>query len=644
MYVHWLRCSIGGTPGCVLERFGPEKRMNAMNLRKKIKFTVIPLALCLLLLVSASYAWLTLSVAPEVTRVDTNVGANGSLEIALLSDQTYVDPLTIRAGIGDSAVSQNAVESNLSWGNVIELADEAYGTGKISLLPARLNLRAGEDGTPVLDSNLLKTAEFGIDGRIAMLSPNTVSATYEGRGFTYYADAQRYGVRAIGTISSLTPQQTALASARTAAQSHTTAAARAVKNVWRENGSGVMEVLWHRYVEGSSEFDQTHVAAIRDAAAQTQEALDYVELALRQGVIGMAASVITDGPDFEAFRDLAGNTDTALSTILSAGGVGIPDSFKTQAKQLEEMQVDVLSVVVTCNTLSGTVSWEKIEPLLDILLDADEAYIAEFSLAGSGTMDVLRDGSVVTAAPDSGVLAKIAEYTGNYSTYFQWERVGSLEVRTADPVETPHLVQVVALLKNANAASGSWSRANLNDTYAMAVDMAFRCNTDSDLLLQTVPAFRSTETGEFPVTQGGGSYMRFTSKDMDTQALLKLMDTIRVGFLNDRGALIGVAKLNLTNYEEQEEGVFAPLYLYDHTLQSSGVLTMGQRRKDDAQLLHLSRNVPAVVTVVMWLDGDYVDNSMVGHSASQSMSGVLNLQFASSADLQAVNIPLKNGK
>ena len=638
--------SIGSSvPSGYLPRGGVDrKRMTLMNLRKKIKFTVIPLALCLLLLVSASYAWLTLSIAPEVTRVDTNVGANGSLEIALLSDQTYLDPLTIRAGIGDSAVNQNAVESNLSWGNVIELADEAYGTGKISLLPARLNLRAGENGNPVLDSNLLKIAEFGIDGRIAMLSPNTVSATYEGRAFTYYTDNQRYGVRAIGTISNLTPQQTALTTARSAAQSHTTAAARAVKNVWRESGSGIMDVLWHRYGEGGDTFDQTHVAAIRDAADMTQEALDYVDLALRQGVIGVAASVITDGPDFEALSTMVSNPDMALSTILSSAGAGIPDSFLAQAKQLEEMQVNVMSVVVACNTLSGTVTWEKIEPLLDVLLDGEKAYLAEFPLSGDGTMDVMQDGTVVTVAPDSGVLAKIAEYTGNYSTYFQWERVGNLEVRTADPVETPHLVQVVALLKNANAASGSWTRANLNDTYAMAIDMAFRCNADSDLLLQTAPEMRAEDSSEFPVTQGGGSYMRFTSDDMDTEALLKLMDTIRVGFLNDRSELIGVAKLNLTNYEEQEEGIFAPLYLYDHTLQPSGVLTMGQRRKDDAELLHLSRNVPSVVTVVMWLDGDYVDNSMVGHTSSQSMSGVLNLQFSSSADLQAVKLPLKSGK
>ena len=56
-------------------------------------------------------------------------------------------------------------------------------------------------------------------------------------------------------------------------------------------------------------------------------------------------------------------------------------------------------------------------------------------------------------------------------------------------------------------------------------------------------------------------------------------------------------------------------------------------KKEDAALLELPQNSPAIVTVVVWLDGDQVDNSMVSDSGKQSMSGVLNLQFASSADL-----------
>lgn len=613
-----------------------------MDLRKKIKFTLIPLSLCLLLLISASYAWLTMSTAPEVTSVETNIGANGSLEIALLSDETYLDPLTIRATIGASAVKQDAVQSNLSWGNVIELRDDTYGIAKISLLPARLNLKRVGENTAVLNRDMLQIAQFGADGRISMLSAKTVSATYENRAFTYHISNQHYGVRAIGTIGNLTPQQIALSSARSSVQSNTTAAARAVKNVWRDTGDGIMEILRMRYTEGITLFDQTHVAAIRDAALKTRETLDYVDLALRQGIIGVAAASISDTGNFETLSAMISNTDLPLSAILSSAGNAIPADFQSQARQLDQMQADALSVAAACGSLSGDVSWEKIEPLLDKLVDADNVYIGEFPLSGSNTIGVLSDGSSVTLSPESGILAKVAEYTGNYSTYFPWRKVGSLEVRTADPTDIPRLVQVIDLLESSTAAAGGWTKSNLNDIYAMAIDMAFRCNVDSDLLLQTSPALRVETSEEIPSTQGGGSYMRFTSQAMDTEALLKLMDTIRVGFLNDRNELLGVAKLDTEAYEVQEEGVFAPLYLCRHTVQDSGALTIGEWKKADPSLLSMSRNIPAVVTVVVWLDGDYVDNSMVGHNTSHSMTGVMNLQFSSGADLIPANLPVKN--
>ena len=83
-----------------------------MKIRKKLKIALIFVLVCLVLVISASYAWLTLSLRPEVTRLDTNVGANGSLEIALLTGSTYVDPLLIRTSIGDSIAEQDALEAN----------------------------------------------------------------------------------------------------------------------------------------------------------------------------------------------------------------------------------------------------------------------------------------------------------------------------------------------------------------------------------------------------------------------------------------------------------------------------------------------------------------------------------------------------
>ena len=149
-----------------------------MNLRKKLKATLLLAVICLVLMFAASYAWFALSTAPEVSGIETKVGANGSLEIALLTEQTYADPVEIRGKIGSSAAEQDALESNKSWGNVIELNDERYGLSHITLLPARLNLTE-KDGRYWVNQSILKTAEFGIDVSISILADKTVSTMRE---------------------------------------------------------------------------------------------------------------------------------------------------------------------------------------------------------------------------------------------------------------------------------------------------------------------------------------------------------------------------------------------------------------------------------------------------------------------------------
>ena len=603
-----------------------------MHLRKKLTVMLLMGAVCLALVIAASYAWLTLSLQPKVDRIDTNIGANGSLEIALLTEQTYADPIQIRTKIGDSAAGLDAVESNKSWGNVIQLQDARYGLGEITLLPARLNVTE-KDGEFTVSRNLLKHASFGVDGRMTILSEQAVSAIMGEKKFTYYADRQLYGVRAIGSISNLTAQQTGLAQARTLAKSHTASAARVVKHTWRDQGSGIMEILYGHYALGKDSFTAADVAAIRELANGTLESLDYVDAALRQGVIGIAASQISDEPDFETLSAAVSNTATPLSEILNTMGDVVPAELKAWAVEVEQMQTQAQSIVAGSLALTNGGSWAQIEPLLTPLLNGEYAYLGSEKLSEGKAFETLGTENELTLAPDAGILARLAAYAGNYSAFCMWTDSVSMELITTDPTQTAHLLQVEAILKNCKAAAGNWTRANLDDTFGFALDLAFRCNEPSDLLLQTTPALRVNEDSEFPATQGSGSYMRFTSETMELEQLLALMDTIRVGFLSDRNALLGVAKLNVSNYEEQEEGILAPLYLYEYALESDGSLSIGARKKEDASLLELPQNSPVIVTVVVWLDGDYVDNSMVSDSGKQSMSGVLNLQFASSADL-----------
>ena len=54
------------------------------DIKSKLMAAVAMLLVSSIMMVSTTYAWFTLSTAPEVTGITTSVGANGNLEIALL--------------------------------------------------------------------------------------------------------------------------------------------------------------------------------------------------------------------------------------------------------------------------------------------------------------------------------------------------------------------------------------------------------------------------------------------------------------------------------------------------------------------------------------------------------------------------------
>ena len=292
--------------------------------------------------------------------------------------------------------------------------------------------------------------------------------------------------------------------------------------------------------------------------------------------------------------------------------------------------------------LSYNCTWNNIAKSLP--LNTAEAYLGDKRLSDPDAFASLTYDNVILLSEDCYLLGEIANYTGNYSAFTMWRDGISMELQTASD-EEPLLPKLELVLDNTKAALGGWTRTNLNDTYGFAIDLAFRCNESSDLRLQTDSEMRVEDDSEFPVTGGGGSYMSFLSENMDNEQLLKLMDTLRVGFLNDKNELLGVAKLgSYMQYEVWDEysgSVEGRLYMYDFTLDESGKIVIGER-KEDAAILQLPQNTPVIVTAVVWMDGDNVDNSMVNAIAHQSMFGTLNLQFSSSADLIPSQQIIKN--
>lgn len=614
-----------------------------MNLRQKKKTLYLALALllvCAIFLGAVSYAWLAISTMPEVTGIETNVGANGSLEIALLSDDTYVDPELIKAKIGSSLEVQDAIISNLYWGNVIDLSDSSYGLGYISLVPARLDVTEAL----VVNSSLLLVPDYGTDGRFTAFSGNSASGVYADSSFMFTSDGQRYGVRGVGKVAGVSAQESALSASRTAVRTNTVSARTQTEALWKKNGPELFEILHYLYGGGAVTLDKEHTLdVISDTAEGLLDVYDYLDSAIRQGIIGYASLMTQDEETFKLLKQGFENKSVPLSMLVDTLPIALPDSLVNIVEDLESDIGDLNQVILDCAAYAGTdLSDSMLEDLISNYVDPENAYINDHALNQWGSGDALvltlyaggDDGSV------SGKFHNVARYAGDYGTFFEYAGA-SVEVTTLmDADQTPYLEAVYqGLNQQDNTDNEDYIEIfPLEDICGFAIDMAFRCNQDSDLLLQTDATERVAGQTDVAETQGGGSYMRFTSEQLSTDQMLPLMDAIRIGFLDNRNSLIGVAKLNTSNYQETEDGVAAALYLYDFTVSESGSIVMGERRSENSAVTSLSQNTAQVLTVVVWLDGDSVTNSLAAIQ-NQSMTGTLNLQFSSSADLK----PMQNG-
>lgn len=166
----------------------------------KMKERVIAAAMSLVIAVSvtvtSTYAWVTLSTAPEVVSIDTTVAANGSLEIALANGTGSAPG---KSAVGDSTGAGTEINAaNITWGNLVNLSDPSYGLSKITLRPAALN------GTSGLLSNPLYGVGYGEDGRVSeMVTDDDFAYVYydtDSGKFLVDMDGAHLGVRAISTV------------------------------------------------------------------------------------------------------------------------------------------------------------------------------------------------------------------------------------------------------------------------------------------------------------------------------------------------------------------------------------------------------------------------------------------------------------
>ena len=618
--------------------------------RKKLIIAVMWLLVSSILLTTVSYAWLVMSVAPEVTGISTNIGSNGSLEMALLNSETYDALDQIRTIVGTTLL-QDKKAANVTWGNLVDLNDESYGLNHISLLPTRLNYQSN-NGKVALD-NLLKIPTYAYDGRIIDLNGKAVTAIYNPgeSAFLHSTNRVDYGVRAIGTSSTLSEQGSALAMSKSLISSLTLSAKTQTVAALKNNINDLITLVVEYSTNSNTTYDDDDVRLLQNLIAALQNSTSNIGSALRQGLIAFAAANIEDVDQFKIARDKINNTTKKLSEILADAeeliDLDVPAEFETWVTEYEDIESQLNTAYADCGLLTGDVyTWSDLRTILNKVMNMDAVLFSTDGVSSKPFTEVSPDDILngknveMTLAPGSGVFAKIADFTGDLATTVNY---------FTDITITTYSEQVpeyLALLKNEVAewtpADGADENAEtkLDATYGYVIDLAFRCNAAlSDLLLQTEAAQRVHEDSTAPSTNGGGSYMEFSTTDNNFTAskMVELMDAIRVTFIDKQGNILGVAKLNTSNFQNNDGVIKAPLYLYDYEFiaedEFGNTIVMGERRKGDNVITALPQNEVVAVSAVVWLDGDIVDNTMVSAEEETSLNGVLNLQFASSADL-----------
>ena len=684
-----------------------KKVLMPFGLRNKLIAAISMLLVSSIMMVSSTYAWFTLSTAPEVKGISTSVGANGNLEMALLNTDSFKDLTKITSAVGDSSqtADKTLATANLTWGNLVNLnyveagkAGNFYGLDQIKLMPARLNVT--DAAAKLTTDKLLSTPKYGNDGRVTELSSDTFSSSQlNTQGFvaTTGAEAQTYGVRAVGESSTMTPQEKGLANAKSNYGLNLNAAKNEVSTALKDNMQNLANAMLGYTGSTGYGIKPEEKAAITALLDGIDKGLDKIDMAYGDVLRACAAHQIADATAYETALKTVVVAEEKTGETVTTSAVTFENATYTQAiGKLTDLGFSVPTDANAITTAAGKLTTMReavvaarakttgespdYKGAVQALVDTDGMTMMGLSmkkptgnengentvykkvdgnwvvdkdkLAGKAFGGALANGMELVMGEGSGLFADIAKVTGNYSASNKINvAYGDLTVTGAAVVMKTNVAQdttVGTALQGiqANAAVTGNTRY-ITDTYGYVIDLAVRTNAaNSKLQLAKDGVQRVYTDATNTETMGGGSTMTFESAKVGGNAVLhdvqvqRLMEAIRVVFFNpDTGDIYGYAIPG--DFTVEGGKTTGKLVLQTATLEN-GKLSFTPKTGDD--LMDLQQNTATKLSVLVYLDGDKVDNSMVANAA-ESITGSLNLQFKSSATLVPMqNSTLKQGK
>lgn len=336
-----------------------EKRIKAYRamlprMRERVVAAISLLAIALATMTSATYAWLVLSQAPEVTGLQTTIAANGNLEIALAGRVDDAGKLTSPAGsaVGDGLL--DILDKNLTWGNVINLGDPRYGLDTVVLRPAQLNENK-------LNTSPLFAAMYGADGRVEELFSD-FGYTYAYNGLFKTKDQivkeggsaaqfKEYGVRAVSSLKygfsgSVTTRQETLAELLKKAESSSADAQTTMQQVTTSaEGKAALQSLMDlagRYT--AAEVDETLGGSSVNTKVYPEEIENMIYLFDQLLVITeKSADALADIYNFEIYM----RTDSKAGFLNGAYFLDNSNSWNVIDKKLNEKNAKGETIIET---------------------------------------------------------------------------------------------------------------------------------------------------------------------------------------------------------------------------------------------------------------------------------------------------------
>ncbi|MBR3909238.1 MAG: hypothetical protein IKJ50_05930 [Clostridia bacterium] len=514
------------------------------GLKEKLAAAVLVFVMSAAMLVTSTFAWLTLSYNPQVQNVHTAIASNGNLEIALATGEMASATAPGASKEGDSKLP--IVERNITWGNLINLNDPAYGLKHLVLRPSLLN-----------DSNLIERPLYGPvydpDGRVIDMNTNFGYSEYDTFNQRFTA-TNKLGVRAItsmkygtsGTQNLLNMELNAIADANIVTQNEYLAIAQADENQKYMDALASMMTgyMVENYLKKSS--NSLVVSMLKDAeltrsdiaafAEMYQKLIDSFEahakdvadlLTFEAKMLGKVGLTITKEEIFNLEYDKTNKT--ACKKLLEMGFETYADSNKTVGviKSIDSflydynvLQSDLVRLNGLYNSLSGDILWKNcpssaendsrlIDDIINNLTDVGKCTITggeykdlPIKSVGAGVALNLK-GKLCETKITNGILFNFDNYTGGrirnkdgkpLRLTVQAMGEQTIESNVSTSATLNHFESERAYVAKIIADKYGAPELIANDSYGFAVDFWVRTNAHGSFLTLEGNVLTKTET------------------------------------------------------------------------------------------------------------------------------------------------------